>query len=172
MGICSLRGYEPDDAETLAQAARESVTEVSRWLPWCHEQYSVAEAEEWIRSRAPLMATGQEYHFAIVGRAGEFLGGCGVNQINRLHLFGNLGYWLRTSATGRGVATEAVRQLKEFAFGTTDLVRLEILCAVGNERSERVALRAGAAREGVLRQRLLLRGRAVDATLYSLVREA
>jgi ribosomal-protein-serine acetyltransferase len=172
VAICSLRTYEPGDAESLWEAANQSVAEVYPWLPWCHEGYSVAEAVEWIRSRALLKAEGHEYHFAIVGTDGRFLGGCGINQINRIHRFGNLGYWVRTSATGRGVATEAVTQLAKFAFRNTELVRLEILCAVGNERSQRVAERAGAIREGVLRQRLLLHGQPVDAAMYSLVRQA
>ena len=172
MAVCSLRPYEPDDADALWEAARESVGEVFRWLPWCHAQYSMAEAIEWIRSRAPLAAEGREYTFAILGTDGRFLGGCGLNQINRLHRFANLGYWVRTSATRHGVATEAVRQVAEFAFGNTDLVRLEIVCAVGNAPSQRVAERAGAVREGVLRHRLQLHGQPVDAVMYSLVRRA
>jgi len=172
MAVCSIRAYEPEDAQSLWDAARESVDEVYRWLPWCHPQYSMAEAEDWIRSRAPLRAEGREYTFAIVGPDGRFLGGCGLNQISRLHRFGNVGYWVRASATRRGVATEAVRQIADFAFGNTDLERLEIVCAVGNDASQRVAERAGARREGVLRHRLLLHGQPVDAVMYSLVRGA
>jgi len=172
VAVCSIRAYEAEDAEALWQAARESVGEVFRWLAWCHGQYSLAEAVEWIRSRAALAAEGREYTFAIVGADGRFLGGCAINQINRIHRFGNLGYWVRTSATRRGVATEAVRQVAEFAFTNTDLVRLEIVCAVGNGASQRVAERAGAVREGVVRRRLLLHGQSVDAVMYSLVRGA
>jgi len=172
VAVCSIRAYEPADAQALWEAARESVSEVYQWLPWCHPQYSMAEAEEWIRSRAPLAAEGHEYTFAIVGNDGRFLGGCGLNQINRIHRFANLGYWVRTSATRHGVATEAVRQVADFAFGNTDLVRLEIVCAVENDASQRVAERAGAVREGVLRHRLLLPGQSVDAVMYSLVRPA
>ena len=168
--VCSLREYEPADAPALWEAARESMAEVSRWLPWCHPAYSMAESTEWIGSRESMAAEGQEYTFAIVGADGRFLGGCGLNQINRLQRFANLGYWVRTSATRKGVATEAVRQAAAFAFERTDLVRLEIVCAVGNEASQRVAERAGAVREGVLRNRLLLHGRAVDAVMFSLVR--
>jgi RimJ/RimL family protein N-acetyltransferase len=156
----------------LWEAARESVGEVYRWLAWCHPHYSKAEAVEWIGSRAPLAGEGREYTFAILGADGRFLGGCGLNQINHIHRFANLGYWVRTSATRHGVATEAVRQAAAFAFANTDLVRLEILCAVGNDASQRVAERAGAVREGVLRQRLLLHGQPVDAVMYSLVRGA
>jgi ribosomal-protein-serine acetyltransferase len=170
--ICRIRPYEPTDAEALWQAARESVAEVFPWLPWCHAEYSLAEAVDWATSRARLAMEGLEFAFAIIGPDGRFLGGCGVNQINRIHRFGNLGYWVRTSATGRGVASESVRQMADFAFRNTDLMRLEIVCAVENARSQRVAERVGAAREGVLRSRLQLHGRAVDAVMYSLIRPA
>jgi ribosomal-protein-serine acetyltransferase len=170
MPTCSLRSYRPGDARALWEADRESVAEVGRWLSWCHPEYSLAEASEWIASRAGLAAEGLGYAFAVVDADDGLLGGCGINQINRIHRFGNLGYWVRTTAAGRGVATEAVRQVAAFAFRETDLLRLEIVCAVGNTRSQRVAERAGAAREGVLRRRLLVRGEAVDAVMYSLVR--
>jgi ribosomal-protein-serine acetyltransferase len=168
--ICAIRSYEAADAEALWQAARESVDEVFPWLPWCHPAYSLAEAAEWAASKARLAVEGREFAFVIVGEDGRFLGGCGVNQINPIHKLGNLGYWVRTSAMGRGVASEAARQIAEFAFRNTDLVRLEIVCAVENRRSQRVAERAGAVREGVLRNRLQLHGKAVDAVMYSLIR--
>jgi RimJ/RimL family protein N-acetyltransferase len=168
--ICRLRFYAATDAGGLFEAACESTADVYPWLDWCHPDYSLAEAEQWASSRAELASRGEEYHFAILGPDDRFLGGCGLNQINRIHRFANLGYWVRSSATGRGVATEVVRQLEQFAFQHTDLERLEIICAVGNERSQRVAERAGARREGVLRNRLLIHGRPVDAVMYSLVR--
>jgi ribosomal-protein-serine acetyltransferase len=169
VATCSIRFYQPGDANGLWEAARESVAEVYPWLPWCHAGYSLGEAAEWARSRAQLAAERQEFSFAIVDADGRFLGGCGLNQLNGVHRFCNLGYWVRTSATGHGVATEAVRLLSEFAFHETDLVRLEIVCAVANARSQRVAERAGAQREGILRNRLTLHSGPVDAIMYSLV---
>ena len=170
MTSVAIRPYLAGDAQALWAAARESQPEVYPWLEWCHPEYSLADAEWWCASRAALAAAGQEYSFVVSALDGGFLGGCGLNQINTVHRIANLGYWVRTSATGRGVATEAVRQLCRFAFESTDLVRLEIVCAVGNERSRRVAEAAGAVREGVLRSRLLVHGRAVDAVMHSLVR--
>jgi len=168
---CRIRPYQPDDAEALWQAVRESLAEVQPWLSWCHPAYSKADAEEWATRQARLAAQGgAELSFAIEGPDGRFLGGCGVNQVNRVHHFGNLGYWVRTSATGHGVASEAVRQTAEWAFRNSDLVRLEIVCAVDNVRSQRVAARAGAVREGVLRSRLELHGRWMDAVMFSLIR--
>ena len=167
-----IRPYQPHDASELFAAARESVAEVFPWLPWCHPDYSLQEAAEWVRSREALARQALEYSFAIVDASERLLGGCGINQINRVHRFGNLGYWVRSSEAGRGVAVEAVRELARFAFLHTDLVRLEILCAVGNERSRRVAEKAGARPEGLLGDRIMLRGTPRDALLYSIVRSA
>jgi len=168
--ICRVRPYRADDAQGLFEAVRESIGDVFPWLEWCHPNYSMAEAAEWASVQAARASDGPEFVFAVVGPNDEFLGGCGVNQINSVHRFANLGYWVRSSATGRGVARAAVRETAELVFQKTDLVRLEIVCAVENRRSQRVAEAAGAVREGILRSRLLLHGKAVDAVMYSLVR--
>ena len=165
-----IRPYRPDDAPRLYEAARESVGDVFPWLAWCHPQYTLAEAVAWAESREELARQALEYHFVITGDEDRFLGGCGINHINRIHRFGNLGYWVRSSATGRGIAVSAVALAAEFAFRSTDLVRLEIVCGVGNHRSQRVAEKAGAFREGVLRDRLLVNGTPHDAVMYSVVR--
>jgi ribosomal-protein-serine acetyltransferase len=170
MPACSLRAYDPADAEAIYAAVRESVAELSVWMPWCHAGYALAEARDWTASRQALAAQGLEYNFAIVGSDGAYLGGCGLNQINRAHRFGNLGYWVRTLAAGRGVATAAVGLLADWGFRNTDLARFEIVCGVGNERSQRVAERAGALREGTLHDRLLIHGRPHDAVMYSITR--
>jgi RimJ/RimL family protein N-acetyltransferase len=166
----SVRPYRAEDAQHLYAAARESVDDVFPWLPWCHPQYSLEDAMAWARSREELAHQALEYHFVIAGEQDAFLGGCGINQINRIHRFGNLGYWVRSSQTGRGVAASAVALLARFAFQNTDLIRLEIVCAVGNHRSQRAAEKAGAQREGILRDRLLLRGTPHDAVMYSMVK--
>jgi RimJ/RimL family protein N-acetyltransferase len=151
-------------------AALESVAEVYPWMAWCHERYSLDEARQWIAVQEEVAKQGMAYEFAILDEAGRFLGGCGINQISKANRFANLGYWVRTSAMGRGVAPAAARLVAEYAFRGTDLIRLEVVCAVGNARSQRVAEKIGAVREGVLHSRLLLPTGASDAVMYSLVR--
>lgn len=60
--------------------------------------------------------------------------------------------------------------LADWVFDNTELQRLEIVVAVGNATSQRVAEKAGALREGVLRARLRIHGAFHDAVMYSLVR--
>jgi RimJ/RimL family protein N-acetyltransferase len=49
------------------------------------------------------------------------------------------------------------------------LNRIEILVAVDNLASQRVAAKVGAVREGILRNRLLLHGKIHDAVMFSLI---
>lgn len=166
----TIRPYEPGDAAALYEAVRESIGEVYPWLQWCHPGYARREAEAWIEHCRAARERGDEYQFAIVDEWGRYLGGCGLNKLQHDHRVANLGYWVRSSAAGRGVASAAVRQLAAFAFRETDLHRLEIIAAVGNRASQRVAERAGATREAEIRGRLHLHGAAHDAVQYSIVR--
>ena len=170
-GPLLIRPYREADAIALYEAVRESVSEVSLWLPWCNQNYSIEDSREFIGSR-DLASQGDEWHsFGIFEKHGALLGGVGINFINRVHQLANLGYWVRTSATGRGIATTATRLAARFGFEELGLHRIEIVAAVGNVPSQRVAEKAGAKREGVLRKRLLIRGESLDAVLFSLVPE-
>jgi ribosomal-protein-serine acetyltransferase len=165
-----IRPYELRDVEPLYEAIAESVSEISPWLPWCHAGYSLAESRAWIEHCLAAWSEQAEYNFAIVGPAGRLLGGCGLNQLRREHRIANLGYWVRTSAAGAGVAPAAVRKVAGFAFRETELARLEIVVAVDNARSHRVAAKVGALREGIAHDRLYAYGASRDAVIYALLR--
>lgn len=165
-----IRPYRLDDAAALFQAARESLAELGPWMPWCHPAYSMNESRLWLEAQVPAFEQGTAFELAIISADGHYLGGCGLNQIDQVNRRANLGYWVRTAATRRGVATAAVHLLRDWAFQNTDLLRLEILVAAGNAASHRVAEKAGAIREGTLRSRLFLHGTVHDATVFSLIR--
>jgi RimJ/RimL family protein N-acetyltransferase len=165
-----IRPCELADAQRVYEAVRESIAEVSPWAPWCRPEYSLEDARTWLASLPEAWAKGTDYDFAVVHpHDGAWLGGCGLNQFNHVHHFGNLGYWTRTSRTGRGIATAAVRLLARFGFEALKLKRIEIVAAVGNQASQQVAEKAGATREGVLRSRHVVRDKVYDAVMFSLL---
>ena len=170
-GRFGVRRYRADDVEPLYEAARESITEIYPWMDWCHPLFNRDDSKAWVESREQDWNVKGEYSFVIYDTtSGIFLGGCGINQISQGHRFGNLGYWVRSSATRNGAATAATRLLAKFGFEELKLNRIEIVVAVGNRASERVAEKAGAMKEGVLRRRLMVGKRIHDATMYSLIR--
>ena len=170
MSSIHIRPYVAHDTPRLYEAARESITDVYPWLPWCHPEYAMADAEWWVESREDAQQGGGEYSFVIESVGARLLGGCGLNRIDAEHRTANLGYWVRSSAAGQGAATAAVRLLEDWAFRETQLDRLEIVASVMNQPSIRVAEKCGAIHEGTASQRLLLHDKRHDAAIFALLR--
>lgn len=130
--------------------------------------YREADAHEWI-GRVEADESGS-LHLAIV-RGEEPVGGIGVVRLLGIDRFtGNLGYWLGPTAWGHGYATEAVRALADYAFGETDLERLQARVYEWNPASCRVLEKAGFTQEACLRRAAFKDGRLIDVWLYSRVR--
>jgi RimJ/RimL family protein N-acetyltransferase len=104
--------------------------------------------------------------FAVVAGDGAFLGLALAPAIEREAATAELGYIVAPDARGRGVGTEALRLLTEWALAQ-GLVRLELRISVENEASKRVAERCGYALEGVLRSTFLKAGKREDTELWS-----
>ena len=167
-----IRPLRAEDIEAEYEAVCESIPEVSRWMAWCHPGYQIAETTAFIMSREEAWKNDTDYGFGIFEVGTEkFLGGTGLSFINRIHNCANLGYWVRSSCTGRGIASVAARLVARYGLEHLGFQRIEILAAVGNLPSQRAAEKAGALREAVLRKRLLVKGQPQDAVLYSLVAE-
>ncbi len=168
-----LHRYEISFTEKLFKAGFESRGgDFTRWMPWCGENYQISESESFIKSSIENWEKETEFNFAIFDtHDGDFIGGISLNQFNPHHNLVNLGYWIRMSCQNRGCASAATRLLAEASFADLPINRIEILAAIENEASQRVAEKAGATREGVLRKRLLIGGRVHDAEMFSFVRE-
>jgi RimJ/RimL family protein N-acetyltransferase len=170
--VISLRPFESHDLPALYSATRESIQNLCAWMTWCRPDYSLDNCNSFLSQTAADWNSDRSYTFAILDAAsGNLLGSVGLSHVNRDHNSANLGYWVRASGTGRGVASRAVRLISRFALRDLRLARLEILIPRGNVASQRVAQKVGARFEGVLRKRLILNGSAHNAIMFSLVTE-
>jgi ribosomal-protein-serine acetyltransferase len=141
-------------------------------MVWCHPGYTLEECAAFVSTCDTKWERGESFSFVIYDlRDGTFLGSAGLSQINRTHRVANLGYWVRSSQAGRGIATSAVRLAARFGLQELGFNRLDIIVPLGNRSSQRVAEKVGAKQEGILRNRLVLQGKPLDAVLYSLVAE-
>lgn len=171
-GNIGLRQFTMEDVPVLFNAIHESMAQLSAWMVWAHPQYSIEDTQAFVLKCGPGWEKGEQYSFAMVDlHDGQFLGSVGLSAVNRAHGFANLGYWVRTRKTRHGVATSATRMAARFSFETLGLNRVELLVPTANVASQRVAEKAGAKREGLLRKRLQLNGIAHDALVYSFVQE-
>lgn len=139
-------------------------------MDFAHDGYSVEQSKAWVSSRPREWTDGSAYDFAIVdGQDSEYLGGCGINRFDEGRNIANLGYWVKTSRTGRGVATAAARLLGRFGIEQLGLKRIGLRIAVPNAASQRVAEKSGARRECVLRNGMFVRDLTYDCVVYSFI---
>ena len=165
-----LRRYRSEDIEAIYEAVVESMAELSVWMPWCHAGYSRHDAQSWVEGRPGAWERNEEWSFLITDDHDRLLGSCGIHRFDLKNGVGELGYWVRTTKTRGGIATQAARQLSQWAFTESGLERIEILAAVDNLSSQRVAEKAGAVREGILRRRIDLHGRRHDCVLFAILK--
>ena len=166
-----LRLPRASDVDALFAAVKESIDELSRWMPWCAGGYTRDGAAMFVEGLCAAWHEGREYSFAVFERrTGQLVGCCGLNQLDGQNRRANLGYWIRRSARARRGRIGA-RLAAEFGFRELQLDRIEIIVATENIASQRVAEKIGAIREGIARRRCRVGEITHDAVMFSLVRE-
>ena len=170
-GTIAIRSHQFSDVQPYFEAARESIAEVSRHLPWLHQEYSIEETRMWIEKTVPKLWEEQsEYHFVITDVVtGSILGGCGLDQVNWINQTANLGYWVRTSRTRQGVATAASRLLVCFGFEQLRLKRINVVTSVENVPSARVAEKLNPSEKKRIKDGSSTEGNVSDTIVFSLL---
>ncbi len=171
-GKVTLRPFQFSDAPEMYTAVRESLADLKPWMSWAHDGYAPRDASDFIAIARAHWEEGGIYGFAILDAGdGSFVGGCSLSNIHPLYRFCNLGYWVRSSRRGQGMAGRAARLAAYFGIERLRMVRVEVVVAVGNTASIRVAEKIGAHREGILRNRILVGPKCHDAVMYSIIPE-
>ncbi len=134
-----LRPWRPDDAPALAAAHRDPL--LRRWLS--RDLSDEADARRWIDEHRAGWLTGTRLGFAVFEE--ERLAGHVVVK-PRFDDSAEVGYWTHADVRGRGVAPRALNAVARWAFGqrlVMPVTRLDLLHAVGNTASCRVAEKCG-----------------------------
>ena len=157
-----LRPFAQADAEDLFDYAGDPrVGPIAGWPA----HGSVEESREIISTvfAAPNV-------FAVVLReTGRVVGTIGFIWIDDEHNCAEIGYSLAQEYWGRGLMTEALRAMLEFAFVRLHLNRVEAMFDVRNRASGRVMEKCGMRREGLLRQKLYNKGEYVDVEIWAIL---
>jgi RimJ/RimL family protein N-acetyltransferase len=122
---------------------------------------------QWLARYEQGRREGTSEGFAALDADECFVGLALAPEIDRQGREVELGYIVAPSARGRGVATEMLRRLTEWALAELGAMRIYLVINVDNPASERVAARCGYLREGVMRSLHLKQGTRVDAALWS-----
>ena len=140
----TLRGPDPAAAETINSAIRDSFAELTPWLPWADHVPSVDETREHLTRARDAFRVGEDLGlFLWDTKSDEFIGAVGLHARLADTSRREIGYWIRTSAAGRGYATEAVQAVARAALKHMSLSGVEIHVNARNQPSQKVALSAG-----------------------------
>ncbi len=155
-GVVTLRQWDERDVPTLVECI-DGDEEMIRWMDAIPQPYLDSEARTWIQ---------QASSFWIHVRASESRYGCGIDE-----RVGEVGYWLRSDARGRGLTSRAVRLVSRWSFEELGCERLQLRADSDNAASQRVAGKTGFTREGVLRSVHFnpRQQRRVDFVMFSLL---
>jgi RimJ/RimL family protein N-acetyltransferase len=100
-----------------------------------------------------------------------FCGLVAVHSIELAHGRAEVGFWLAPGARGARLGTRAVALVVDWLFDGAGLRRVEMTTTPDNAGALVLARRLGFEEEGVLRQRAIERGRAVDIVWFGLLRD-
>ncbi len=148
----TLRGPRPGDGAAVNAAVLESFEDLREWMPWATERPSLAASEENIRRACAAWILREDLRILAFDRAtGALAASSGLHRIRWGVPSFEIGYWVRSSYAGRGLAGEITNALTRFAFGQLGARRVELRCAPDNTRSLRVIRKLGFEQEGLLR---------------------
>jgi RimJ/RimL family protein N-acetyltransferase len=165
-----LRCWDPADAPALKEAVDSSLDHLRPWMPWAVNEPQPLEAKVALlrRFRGDFDLGNDFVYGAFDRRDGSVAGGTGLHTrvgANALEI----GYWIRASRIGEGLATELSAALTRVAFAVCGVDRVEIRVEPANERSAAIPRKLGFVEEARLRRRLeSAEGELRDAVVFSL----
>lgn len=166
---CRLKKWELSDAKDLAIAlSNKKIQDNLRdGLPY---PYTEKDGVDYISA----MLTADEndtFAFAIMADD-KVVGSIGAFRQGNIHRrTAELGYYIAEEYWGRGIMTEAVKQICEYVFDKSDIIRIYAEPFAYNTASCRVLEKAGFQYEGTLRNNAVKNGKVIDMKMYSLLKE-
>lgn len=156
-----------DELYALIDANRD---DLGRFLPWVDHVQSTDDELLAIQNDLNDFAAGTSLNL-FIWYHGRLAGKISLNEIRKMNLEADVGYFLGKSFRGHGIMTRAVQALLDIAFDEYGLHRVYLECAADNLPSNGVAQRCGMRIEGTLHGRLILKDGYHDCNHYAVLAE-
>ena len=162
---CQIRKWKLADAADLAAAlSNKNVQDNLRdGLPY---PYTEQDGRDYISA---VLAADENDTFAFAVTAdGKVIGSIAAFRQTNIHnKTAELGYYIAEEYWGKGIMTEAVKQLCDHVFTHTDIIRIYAEPFARNIASCRVLEKSGFEYEGTLRNNAIKNGKVLDMKLYA-----
>lgn len=163
--ICKIRKWQLSDAADLAVALSNKKVQnnLRDGLPY---PYTEQDGEEYIS--AVLSSDENETFVFAITVDNKVIGSISVFRQGNIHKqTAELGYYIAEEYWGKGIMTEAVKQICEYVFDKSDIIRIYAEPFAYNTASCRVLEKAGFQYEGTLRSNAVKNGKVIDMKMYS-----
>jgi ribosomal-protein-serine acetyltransferase len=165
-----LRFLRKSDAARCFAAIEESRAELEKYVIGPARLHSVQDVEQLIERAKQQRREHRGYFLGIFLEEGkQLVGYVNLHGIGGRNRSGEVGYWVRTSQAGKGIATVATALILLFGFKELKLHKIVLRAAVDNPASWRIAEKLGFAYEGTQRHELSLPRGWVDLKCYSML---
>ena len=164
---CTVRSWDWRDRDAIVRHAnnRNVWINLRDRFPY---PYTANDARRWLES---VIGLKPETNFAIAV-ADQAVGAIGFTvQHDVGRRSAEIGYWLGEAFWGRGITTEALMAVTDYAFSNYDVCRLYAHVFAWNDASARVLEKAGYVFEGRMRKAVLKDGQTIDQLMYAKIHE-
>ena len=165
---CKIRKWKLTDAKDIAVAlSNKKIQDNLRdGLPY---PYSEQDGIDFISS---MLSANEDETFAFaITLDDKAIGSIGVFRQQNIHRqTAEMGYYIAEEYWGKGIMTDAVKQICEYVFKNSDILRIYAEPFAYNTGSCRVLEKAGFQYEGTLRNNAIKNGKVIDMKMYSLLR--
>jgi RimJ/RimL family protein N-acetyltransferase len=146
-----IRNPKPGDGIELSSTIQDSFNELNAWMPWADKVPTAEEAEINVRQAYSQWILREDLRLPIFDPTGKtMLGSTGLHRMNWQVPAFEIGFWARSTQTGKGFITEAVNAVTRYAFNHLKAKRVEIRCDSENGRSKKIIDSLGFSLEGTL----------------------
>lgn len=172
-----LRPPRTNDVAEVRALLRRNQEHLREWNPASpagEDPSSITEVSKTVLRQRRDWKRGAGFVFMVALREdpAHFVGKIALNGVMRGAMHGAyLGYWMDVEHQNKGLVTEGIRAVLDFAFGPAGLHRIQAAIMPKNERSLRVIDKLGFRREGYAERYLQIAGKWEDHVLFARTRE-
>ncbi len=163
-----LRTIQISDAEILFNTTKQNNEHLRKWLAWLDDDKTIEDTKAYIKESEERFSKEEGVDFCI-WQEGALIGGIGLYPWDKTHKKTSISYWLTKESEGKGIMTDCLRTVLEYAFTEMKVNRIEISCGVGNIKSSALPKKLGFTFEGIAREANWIYDHPVDLEVYSLL---
>ena len=151
-------------AKRLFELTEQNRDYLKVWLPWLD---SVSKAEDTLEFIHSVLEQKHLLNYVIIYN-GNVCGIAGFHKMEQDRKIGLIGYWLSEDHSGKGIMSQAIKQIVELGFVKLKLNKIEIRCAEENVKSRLIPERLGFTEESTVQDAEWLYSKYVNHIVYSL----